>query len=413
MTIRRPALLIAYGPEARAFLHSGFAEGLVDAGMSPVIFASQPMSRAVTSLRTGVPLPFPGAEEVGALQRLRGLSRRTQGRGPAGLAERYTASLVGGTAGWKEALADSGADAVICASHNSARTVPVLQTAANMGLPTIVFENSWKDVQHRTYAPTAPTAMGFTTESALEAYVAVNGMPAEAGVCGSLHLSALAHAGSLGRSAFCQRLGLDPSRPIVCYSTASGEVAGEELGWLQQLWQRFQTVACSRPQLLVRTNPMEEFDAFADLNQRPDIALLKPSWEWNPSGDWCCPLPEDSMLWASAIRHAALNVSLTSTVTLEFAAFGRPVINPVFGSKAKGLFAADFYGEARRNGWAEAALTLAELEACILQRLAGPPKPVQLAPRFDATAKALELVRRVGALGATREAAFCSSFGRA
>lgn len=412
MTIRRPALLIAYGPEVRAFLHSGFAQGLIDAGMSPVIFAAQASSAALAALPVGVPLPIPHEAEGGALQRLRGLSRRTQGKGPAGLAERYAASLVGGTAGWKKALADSGADAVICASHSSARTVPALQTASNMGLRTVIFENSWKDVHRRSYAPTAPTAMGFTTESALEAYAAANGMPSEVEVCGSLHLSALARAGWMERSEFCRRLGLDPARPIVCYSTANAGVADEEHGWLQQLWRRFQSVA-SRPQLLVRTNPMDEFDAFAGLGQCADIALLKPRWEWNPSADWCCPLAEDSLLWASAIRHAALNVSLASTVTLEFAAFGRPVINPVFGAKGKELFAADFYGEARRNGWAEAASTLAELEERILKCLAEPPKPVQLAPRFDAMTRALELVMRVGALDETRRAATCLSSDRA
>ncbi len=372
--------------------------------MTPAIFASQPLSEAVASLRVEIPLPFPTAAEHGVLNRLRGLSRRTQGRCAAGLAERFTASLMGGTTAWKRALSDAGVDALICASHNSTRTLPALQTAANLGLPTVVLENSWKDVHRRAYAPSVPTAVGFTTEAALEAYVEVNGRPAEFDVCGSLHLSALARTGTIDRSDFCQRLGLDASRPIICYSTARAGVVKQELGWMQRLWRRFQEIACARPQLLVRTNPMDEFDAFAGLSQCADVALLKPIWEWDPSADWCCPHQEDGLIWASAIRHSALNVSLASTVTLEFAAFGRPVINPVFEAKAKELFDSSFYGEARGHGWAQPASTWAELEELILRGLAEPGKPIQSAPSFDAATKALELVRRVGAMGETRTA---------
>jgi hypothetical protein len=329
------------------------------------------------------------------------------------LAERFAASVVGGTRAWKKALLDAGVDAVICASHNSARTLPALQTAANMGLPTIVFENSWKDAHRRAYAPAAPTAAGFATEAARKAYVEANGRPAEFEVCGSLHLSALARAGLMERSEFCRWLGLDPARPIVCYSTARAGAIEQEPGWVQGLRRRFEQIEGSRPQLLVRTNPMDEFDAFAGLGPRNDIAFLKPNWEWIPSSDWCCPLEEDALLWASAIHHAALNVSVASTVTLEFAAFGRPVINPVFEAKAKELFNSDFYDEARRNGWAQPAATLAELEDLILYRLAEPGTVIQAAPRFDATAKALELVRRVGALVETRTHATYSSTVRA
>jgi hypothetical protein len=158
---------------------------------------------------------------------------------------------------------------------------------------------------------------------------------------------------------------------------------------------------------------MDDFDAFAGLGQCADSALLKPRWEWDQSSDWCCPLQEDTLMWASAIRHSVLNVSVASTVTLEFAAFGRPVINPVFAAKANELFDSSFYGEARQNGWAQPASTLSELEDLILQRLAEPTWPMQMAPRLDATTRALDLVRRVGALGETRTTATSFSSVRA
>ena len=83
----------------------------------------------------------------------------------------------------------------------------------------------------------------------------------------------------------------------------------------------------------------------------------------------------------------------------------RPVINPVLDTKARELFDSAFYAEARDNGWAEPASTFAELEALVFRRLTETPRPIQSAPRLDATTRALELVRRVGADGEPLKAA--------
>ena len=58
--------------------------------------------------------------------------------------------------------------------------------------------------------------------------------------------------------------------------------------------------------------------------------IQKPMWEWDPANDWNCPLAEDSEMWVGTVLHAALNVSIPSTVTLEFAGPGKPVVNVCF-----------------------------------------------------------------------------------
>jgi hypothetical protein len=388
--IRRPALLVAYGPEARAFLHSGLYESLAESGAAPAIFASRPSSGAFALLAPGIVRQAPDAEESRNLLRLRALSRRAGGQGAAGIAERFIASTTGGTIAWKSALSEAGVDAVICASYNSARTLPALQTATNLGIPTIVFENSWKDVHRNAYSPATPTAVGFTTRVAEEAYLRVSRRPAHLDVCGSLHLSALARAWPIPRADFCARLGLDPARPIVCCSAAKAATARQEPSWMERLWRRFRSIEFSRrPQLLIRSNPMDQGE--------PLESVLRPNWEWSPADDWCCPLAEDAATWSAAIRHSALNVSLPSTVTMEFAAFGRPAINPVFEAEAKKQFFSGSYAEARRNEWALPATTFGELEDLVLALLAEPPAIIRSAPRVDAVARAADLMGRVEA----------------
>lgn len=395
MTIRRPALLVGYGPEARAFLQSGFYEGLVRLGMQPVVFSYKPLCPAFADVPNEALRQFPQAAETKGLQRLRNFSRRVQGRGMTGWTERTMASFVGGSAAWRNVFAEAHIDALICASSNSVRTLPALQTAANLGLPSIVLENSWKDSPRRAYAPTTPTVVGLTTHAAAQAFTAGNRMGLRQEVCGSLHLSALAVAPQLNRIQLCARLGLDTARPVVCFSAARAEVGSAESRWLTYLWRCFSSIeAARRPQLLIRTNPMDCPNRFAELEGLRDLVVSRPLWDWDAEGDWCCPLPEDASLWVSVIQLSALNISLPSTVTMEFAAFGRPVINVVLDRYGRELFDSSFYSEARKNGWARAAASLPELAQAVLQQLKTPSPSVQSAPCLDAARRAVALVQR-------------------
>jgi hypothetical protein len=127
----------------------------------------------------------------------------------------------------------------------------------------------------------------------------------------------------------------------------------------------------NRPQVLLRVNPMEDGSRFATLAKKypSDLILQRPRWEWFPEADWCCALPEDVKLWVSTVHYATLNVSIPSTVTLEFACLGKPVVNICFDATSdipaetsnRRFWQGDFYREIREMDLAAPSFSAEEL----------------------------------------------------
>jgi hypothetical protein len=191
------------------------------------------------------------------------------------------------------------------------------------------------------------------------------------------------------RSKFCGALGLDPARPIVLYATAANDP--EEPARLNWLAGRLGAME-GAPQLLIRSNPMDASDRpYRALAAAPGVALLEPKWEWRPEQEWSCPLPEDLPWWRGALEHAALAVTLPSTIALDYAAWGKPAVLLAWGRGAS-LWGEPGYEAVRRTEGALTAWSPGEAAARIERVLRDPPK---LPPQFgDSVGAAVRLAAR-------------------
>jgi len=125
------------------------------------------------------------------------------------------------------------------------------------------------------------------------------------------------------RSDYCDRLGLDPERPIVLYTTGMPNHMPGEPDIVEELADRM-TSLDRQPQLVVRVYAKDRSNRFDDLRaRRPDISFPPVAWDAN----WLTPMPEDTALWSNMLRHADVGVNVASTVSLELCMFDRPVVN--------------------------------------------------------------------------------------
>jgi hypothetical protein len=127
------------------------------------------------------------------------------------------------------------------------------------------------------------------------------------------------------REEFCGRIGADPARPIVLYSTGmANHMPGEEK-IVEGIAAILRTMPeQTRPQLMVRIYPKDDTGRFEELRRRcPDI--LFPEIPWDRA--WLTPRLEDSYLLTNMLRHAAVGINVASTVSLELCMFDKPVIN--------------------------------------------------------------------------------------
>lgn len=142
------------------------------------------------------------------------------------------------------------------------------------------------------------------------------------------------------RKEFCARIGADPSRPIVLYTTGmANHVIGEPrvVEGIANMLKEMKD--CGSPQLVVRVYPKDRTGRFEDLKQRrPDI--LFPEVPWEPA--WLTPRPEDAYLLANMLRHADVGINIASTISLELCMFDKPVINVGYPPPGETLGRNDF-----------------------------------------------------------------------
>ena len=392
------AILIGYGPEVRAFVDSGLAARL--AALHPVVLVAwNPRSAGLRGVSPPV-VAFPDAREGAWMRRLRGASRRLRARGweRAERWERRAARLAGGAGAWRDLFRKYGVGCVLAGSYASARTLPALQTATNLGASTVVVVNSWKDVFDKPYAPVPPTALGVFGPGDAEKFAAE--APDFAGrvvAVGSLHLSAVAAArGRIGAADFRRALGLDPSRPIVCFCAGAGPSSRAETPWIRAL-----AGACDelpeRPQLLIRANPMDPDRQFAH------AAVWRPDWEWSAADDWCCPTPGDLRMWAAVLEEAAVFVSAPSTAAYETALVGKRLLTLVGERDWAERWGAPAYAEVRGAGWAEPVAGQGRLREAVARELRSGAEIVRR-PGADAVDRVFDLTAEVLS-GAVLEAA--------
>ena len=126
------------------------------------------------------------------------------------------------------------------------------------------------------------------------------------------------------RAEYCARVGADPNRPIVVYSTGMANPMFGEPRIVEGIARMLRAMPEPRPQLLVRVYPKDQTGRFDDVKQRnPDV--LFPAVPWEPA--WLTPMASDVPLLTNTLRHAAVGINAASTVSLELCMFDKPVVN--------------------------------------------------------------------------------------
>ena len=130
------------------------------------------------------------------------------------------------------------------------------------------------------------------------------------------------------KAEFCERLGLNPDRPIILYTTAMPSDFQAEPGHLDTVIKILQEYPVEvRPQLLVRVYAKDRLGTFDE--HRTQYAnssdVIFPPIRWKQS--WLTPEYEDLFEYNNMLRHADLGINGASTVSLELCIYDKPVIN--------------------------------------------------------------------------------------
>ena len=142
------------------------------------------------------------------------------------------------------------------------------------------------------------------------------------------------------REELAQRIGVDPQRPFILYTTGIDKHFPKEHLHVELVIRLLKELDLPvRPQLVVRNYIKGTSPELREMAERKIEDVVFPPMLWDMA--WATPRPEDSELYCSLVRHAAMSINAASTVTLEFMLMDKPVINLDFDPVGSNLAPCD------------------------------------------------------------------------
>jgi hypothetical protein len=216
-------------------------------------------------------------------------------------------------------------DAVFCTHQRASRAVPALLAARRLGIPTATFIYSWDNLPKGRMAVHADHFLVWSEAMESELLLYYPEMdPRRVHVVGTPQFEPhLDPALARPRDEFLGGLGLDPARPVVCFSGDDEMTSPFDPAYLADL-----AGMPEPPQILFRRSPIDVSGRYDGVLARfPEIAVCDPAWRAG-EGDWTqvAPSPEDLGLLANVARHCDVVVNLGSTMGMDFAVFDKPAV---------------------------------------------------------------------------------------
>ena len=214
-------------------------------------------------------------------------------------------------------------------THSSPRYLDrhLLMSAARRGIRTMVLVSSWDNLTTSGFFPVDVDRITVWNDIMREQAVTIHGVPRNrVVVTGAPQHDVLAHAEPYQeRAAFLRSLGLDPARRVVVYTTGTEGTVGQEPELVGVIARALETELAD-VQLLVRLHQLDRMDRYDALRGRPRIAFDQAGKP--PVGAFHDRDFDDAQheRLADTLRHADVVVNAASSISIDAAAVGTPVV---------------------------------------------------------------------------------------
>jgi len=338
---RKVFLEVSDGREAGAFLENGLLDRCGELGVETHVLS--PGARFPAFVQSyeqkGVTFSYLSAEQALQRSRLEGrearigqwLLRRGFPKTRRWLwrtvGERVSARRAGSL---RDMIQAERPDAVVALNATVGFDLGAVAAARRLGIPTLANVFSWDHpFRPQRCRGDHTTCWSDQIKDWLVQYRAFN--PEEIEVIGAAAFDAyLAPEGVWSRQELCQKLGLDPARPLIVFAT---------LGQMRQMIDEtdpFREMMAAiddgripgRPQVVLRLHPLSVDYYFEEYRSRSDVVFSRFT-RYCPGMRWW-PAQEEVTLAGNLLRHAGVCLSPGSTMAIEPSIFDTPTIVPVF-----------------------------------------------------------------------------------
>jgi len=249
-------------------------------------------------------------------------------------------------------LAQEQPDIVFCTHQRASRAVPAMLAARKLARPTATFIYSWDNLPKGRMAVHADDFLvwsDYMKQELLDYYPEID--PGRVTVVGTPQFEHYFNSHLVEpRATFLSGLGLDPARPVVCFSGDDQTTSPHDPVYLEDLAiQLRRQPPEQRPQILFRRCPVDLSDRYDPvLDRYPEIISSPPAWIAEPGAEWTniVPTPDDVALLVNVVAHCDGVINVGSTMALDFAILGKPAVYVAYdppGLNGRGISIHDLY----------------------------------------------------------------------
>ncbi len=298
------------------------------------------VSTTAMRLRLARPVSAPTLGQWAVTQTARLVGRTAASPGGIALLERWHGRIVErgpAVTQYREHFLGNRPDVLFCSHQRPLEIAAPVAAARALDIPTATFIFSWDNLcsKGRIAAPFDHYLVWseHMASELVQHYPEIS--PAAVHVVGTPQFDCYRDPGMLWpREEFFRRIGADPTRPLICYSGGDRGTCPEDAAHLSLLLAMVRDGRITgRPQVVLRPSPVDDGSRYQEvLREFPELKYSPPAWHHPDGSNWSrvIPLPEDVPLLANLTHHCDLNVNTASTMTLDFAARDRPVVNIAF-----------------------------------------------------------------------------------
>lgn len=231
-------------------------------------------------------------------------------------------------------IATLAPDVVFCTHQRASRAVPAMLAAQSAGVPTATFVYSWDNLPKGRMAVHADHVLVWSTHMRDELRRYYPELPDDrVTVVGTPQFEHYFDPTlRQDRATFFTEHGLDPARPVVCFSGDDVTTSPYDPQYLRDTAQALRALGEGgdrpQPQLLFRRCPVDASDRYDPvLADFPEIVTSDPRW-LTVEGDWTqlVPTMADTALLVNVVAHCDCVVNLGSTMAMDFAILDKPAV---------------------------------------------------------------------------------------
>lgn len=248
---------------------------------------------------------------------------------------RFLDYRVVGDPGFAEVLRKYNPDAVFLGHLFDDVEISLMRAAQKMGIPAVGFINSWDKMTARCGLRLLPDTLVVYNNLVKNEAMAHADMPEnKIRVCGIPQYDLYITSKPCPAGMFFDKIGLDPARPMILYAPQGETFSNSDWDMIDLLAGMISGGAIQKnAQLFVRFQPNDSVTE-SELAKRPWLKYDRPGIRYGTErgGDWDMTFADLDHL-RDTLAYASLLVCHASSISVDAAVMGKPVININFEIK--------------------------------------------------------------------------------